>query len=65
MIITKSYYEIVCDNCGKIIAVVDDYPNKESIVQMGAVKTKRHVYCTENCKTAKIIQSNNYKHSLT
>lgn len=65
MIITKSYYQIVCDNCGKIIDVVDDYPTKEDIIKLGAIKTKRHTYCTENCKMNKMMQSNNNKPILT
>jgi hypothetical protein len=65
MVITRTYYEVVCDNCGKVIGTLDYFPNKEDYDTIGAVKTKRHVYCTDNCKMEKMIQSNGNKPILT
>jgi hypothetical protein len=50
------FYKVVCDCCGKEIETFDYYPTKEDITNVGAVKTKRHVYCTENCKRQKMMQ---------
>ncbi|MBR6517616.1 MAG: hypothetical protein IKT40_12365 [Bacilli bacterium] len=53
-------YDVVCDNCGRTITTLDYYPNKEQLTNIGAVKTKRHLYCSENCKHQKMIEANNY-----
>ncbi len=56
MIKQMVFYTVLCDNCGKEIETFDYYPTKEDIINIGAVKTKRHVYCTENCKHQKMMQ---------